>query len=162
MPASVPGLNRRGGGLCGGRSKKGSAVNILVTGGSGFIGSHVVDKLIETGHKVRVLDIKQPSHRQGIEFLKGDITSREDLRRSLANIDIVYHIAAFSNINLVRDNPLATVEQNILGTAYLLEECRDKGIRRFIFASSVYVYEEKGHIYTTSKIASELLCKNFF
>ncbi len=136
-------------------------MNILVTGGSGFIGSHVVDKLIEAGHKVRVLDIKQPSHRQDIEFLKGDITSREDLMGSLINIDIVYHIAAFSNIDLVKAHPLTTIEYNILGTAYLLEECRKRGIKRFIFASSVYVYEERGHLYTTCKIASELLCKNY-
>lgn len=136
-------------------------MNILVTGGSGFIGSHVVDKLIEAGYKVRVLDLKELSHRADIDFLRGDITSRKDLKRSLIDIDIVYHIAAFSNIDLVKANPLITIEQNILGTAYLLEECRGKGIRRFIFASSVYVYEEGGHLYTTSKIASELLCKNY-
>lgn len=135
-------------------------MNILVTGGSGFIGSHLVDKLIEAGHKVRVLDIRQPYH-ENVEFLKGDITSREDVKKSLGDIDIVYHIAAFSDINLVKANPLATIEYNILGTAYLLEECRKREISRFIFASSVYVYEERGHLYTTSKIASELLCKNY-
>ena len=84
-------------------------MNVLVTGGSGFIGSHVVDKLIESGHRVRIMDIKNPSRRQDIEFLKGNITSKEDLRRSLSNIDIVYHIAAFSNIDLVKANPLTTM-----------------------------------------------------
>ena len=136
-------------------------MNVLVTGGIGFIGSHVVDKLIESGYRVRIMDIKNPSRRQDIEFLKGNITSKEDLRRSLSNIDIVYHIAAFSNIDLVKANPLTTIEHNILGTAYLLEECRKREIKRFILASSVYVYEERGHLYTTCKIASELLCKNY-
>ncbi len=135
-------------------------MNILVTGGSGFIGSHLVDKLTEAGHKVRVLDIRQPYH-DNVEFLKGDITSKRDVKRSLSDIDIVYHIAAFSNIDLVKAHPLTTIEYNILGTAYLLEECRKREIRRFIFASSVYVYEERGHLYTTGKIASELLCKSY-
>lgn len=135
-------------------------MNILVTGGSGFIGSHVVDKLVEAGYKVKVLDLKSP-YRGDVEFLQGDITSQEDVKRGLSDIDIIYHIAAFSNIDLVKDHPLATIEQNILGTAYLLEQCRRQKVKRFIFASSVYVYEERGHLYTTSKIASELLCKNY-
>jgi len=136
-------------------------MNILVTGGSGFIGSHVVDKLAEVGHKVRILDIRPSPYREDIDFLKGSITSREDLRKGLANIDIVYHIAAFSNIDLVKDNPVTTIEYNILGTAYLLEEGRRQKIKRFILASSVYVYEQKGHLYTTSKMASEMLCKDY-
>ena len=135
-------------------------MNVLVTGGSGFIGSHVVDKLVEAGHKVRVLDIKKP-YQVNIEFLEGDITSGKDVKKSLIDIDTVYHIAAFSNIDLVKDRPLATIEQNIMGTAYLLEECRLQRVRRFVFASSVYAYEERGHLYTTCKIASELLCKNY-
>lgn len=135
-------------------------MNILVTGGSGFIGSHVVDKLIKAGHRIRILDLKEP-HREDVEFLQGDVTSRDDISQALEDMEIVYHIAAFSNIDLVKANPLTTIEQNILGTAYLLEECRKQGIKRFIFASSVYVYEERGHLYTSSKMASELLCKNY-
>lgn len=136
-------------------------MNILVTGGSGFIGSHVVDKLIDTNHIVRVFDIKEPHRQEHVEFLKGDISSKEDVKGSLAGIEIVYHIAAFSNIDLVKDNPLTTIEYNIMGTAYLLEECRRQGVKRFILASSVYVDSENGHLYTTAKIASELLCKNY-
>ena len=136
-------------------------MNILVTGGSGFIGSHVVDKLIDAGHRVRVLDIKKPTYRGDIEYIKGDITSEKDNRKSLDNIEIVYHIAAFSDINLVKDNPLQTIKYNIMGTAYLLEECRRQKVKRFILASTVFAYDERGHLYTTSKVASELLCKNY-
>ena len=136
-------------------------MKILVTGGSGFIGSHVVDKLIGAGHSVSVLDIKKPTYRSDVEYIKGDITSEKDIRKSLKGIEIVCHIAAFSDINLVKDNPLLTVKYNIMGTAYLLEECRRQKVSRFILASTVFAYDQRGHLYTTSKIASELLCKNY-
>ncbi len=135
-------------------------MKILVTGGSGFIGSHIVDKLIETGHEVRVFDLDEP-HRKDVDFLKGNIISKGDIARGLEDIEVVYHVAAFSNIDMVKDNPLTTIEHNILGTTYLLDECRRQGIKRFIFASSVYVYEKKGHLYTTSKLTSEMICKNY-
>ena len=135
-------------------------MNILVTGGSGFIGSHVVDKLVDAGHQVRVFDLKRPC-RDDVEFLQGDITSRDDVTKGLSGTDVIYHIAALSNIDLIKDRPLVTVEQNILGTAYLLEQCRRQGVKRFIFASSVFVFDERGHLYTTCKLASELLCKNY-
>lgn len=135
-------------------------MNILVTGGGGFIGSHVVDRLIKAGHKVRVLDLKNP-YMEDVEFLSGDITCEEDIKKSLNGIDATYHIGAFSNIDMVKSHPLTTIHSNIMGTAYLLEGCRQQGIQRFIFASSVFVYNERGHLYTTSKLASEMLCKNY-
>ncbi len=136
-------------------------MKILVTGGSGFIGSHVVDKLIDAGHSIRVLDIKKPTYHANVEYFKGDITSEKDIRKSLNGIEMVCHIAAFSDVTLVKDNPILTIKYNIMGTAYLLEECRKQKVERFILASTVYAYDEKGHLYTTSKVASEMLCKNY-
>ena len=136
-------------------------MTILVTGGSGFIGSHVVDKLIEAGHRVRVLDIRPPRYRGDVDFVEGNITSRKDIQRSLVGVDIVYHIAAFSDINLVKANPLLTIQDNIMGTAYLLEECRQRSVKRFILASSYYVPGRRGHLYTTAKLASERLCQDY-
>lgn len=131
-----------------------------MTGGSGFIGSHVVDKLVEAGYSVRVLDLKEP-HRKDVEYFKGNILSREVVREGIRDVDIVYHFAAASNIDLVKDNPLETIEFNVIGTAYLLEEARLNNIRRFVLASSVFVHDTRGHLYTTSKLLSEMLCKDY-
>ncbi|MDD5503719.1 MAG: NAD-dependent epimerase/dehydratase family protein [Candidatus Omnitrophica bacterium] len=135
-------------------------MNVLVTGGSGFIGSHIAGALIQAGHKVRIFDIKNP-YQDRAEFVKGDLRSRHDIAGAVKGQDIVYHIGAFSNIDFVKDNPIETIESNIMGTAYLLEECRNSGVRRFLFASSIYICGGQGHIYTTTKLASEMLCKNY-
>ena len=135
-------------------------MNVLITGGSGFIGSHVVDKLMAAGHFVRVLDVRSP-HREDVDFCRGSIVSEEDVEKSIQDMEIVYHFGGFSNINLVKGNPLEAIRLNIMGTAYMLEACRIHNIKRFLFASSVYVHDEKGHLYTTGKLASELLCKNY-
>lgn len=137
-------------------------MKILVTGGSGFIGSHIVDKLVSAGHMVRILDLKPPYQSSNVEFIKGDFLCEKDIKKAIKNIDAVYHIAGFSNIDYVKENPIKTVELNILGTAKLLDFARKNKVKRFLFASSVYVNETKGHIYTTSKMCSERLCKDFF
>jgi UDP-glucose 4-epimerase len=137
-------------------------MNVLVTGGSGFIGSHIVDELINSGYSVRVLDIKPP-HRNDVDFFKGSILSLDNIEKSLEDIDIVYHLGGFSNIDMVKGSPLETIQLNIEGTANLLDVSRQKKkVRRFIFASSVYVHDSRGHLYTTSKLASELICKNYY
>jgi len=137
-------------------------MKILVTGGSGFIGSHIVDKLISSGYKVRILDLKPPVQKSRVDFIKGDFMKDSVIKKAFDGIDVVYHIGGFSNIDYVKGDPIKTVELNILGTAKLLDASRKRNIKRFIFASSIYVNDNKGHIYTTSKICSEMLCRDFY
>ena len=134
--------------------------NILVTGGSGFIGSHVVDALIKKRHKVTVLDLT-PSKRRDVRFIKGSVLDKTAINSALKNINIIFHLAAVSDINKVKKIPLKTIETNILGTTYLLEASRKAHIDRFIFAGSVFSYGTAGNIYTTSKTASESIIKNY-
>lgn len=134
--------------------------NILVTGGSGFIGSHVVDSLIDKNYKVTIFDMFFPK-RKDVKFIKGSILDKKLIKFALKNIDFIFHLAAVSDINKVQNIPAKTIETNIIGTTNLLEEARKKKIKRFIFASSVYSYGTAGNLYTTSKIASELTIKNY-
>ncbi len=125
----------------------------LVTGGAGFIGSHTVDRLLECGHAVRILDsLAQPVHRTGkpaylnpaAEFVQGDVTRREDLRAALAGIDAVYHFAAYQDY-LPDFSKFFHV--NAVGTALLYELVVEHGlpIRKVVVASSQAVYGEGRH-----------------
>lgn len=133
---------------------------VLVTGGSGFIGSHVVDKLKESGFDVLVFDIIKP-HRDDITFIKGDITSRDQLNNAMQDIEYVYHIAGASDINKVEKQPVNAVDLNILSTAKVLDAARVNDVARVLFASSYFVDSGKGHLYATTKKASEMICSDY-
>ena len=134
--------------------------NILITGGSGFIGSHVVDVLLKNKYQVTILDLNQPK-RKDVKFIKGSILDKSIIRSALKNINFVFHLAAVSDITKVKWIPLKTIETNILGTTFLLENARNVNIDRFVFAGSIYSYGTAGNLYTTSKTASELIIKNY-
>ena len=96
---------------------------VLVTGGSGFIGRHAVDKLIVEGHSVRILDIISP-HRNDVDYFKGSILDSEFVTQAVKDVDIIYHFAGMSNIDKVHRNPIKTLNYNIIGTANILEIIR--------------------------------------
>ena len=134
--------------------------NVLVTGGSGFIGSHVVDALVKKKYNVTIIDTVPPK-RKDVKFVKGNILNKKLIKILLKNNKLIFHLAAVSDINKVINIPETTISINVLGTTILLEEARRAKVKRFIFASSYYSYGNAGNLYTTSKTASELIIENY-
>lgn len=137
-------------------------MNILVTGASGFLGSHVADALSEAGHKVTVFDIREsPWLRQDQTMVTGDLMDQGLLSEITAGMDVVYHFAGIADIDECSRRPVETARINILGTVLLLEASREAGIKRFVFASSAYVYSDLGFFYRTSKQACEAYIEDY-
>ena len=120
----------------------------LVTGGSGFIGSHIVDQLVKKKYKVTIVDKINPK-RKDIKFIKSNKLNLNFLKRVTKNIDYVFHLSAVSDINKVSQNPIYTIENNIIVTSYLVEACRFNNVKKFLFASSIYAQGQAGNLYTT-------------
>ena len=120
-------------------------MKILVTGGAGFLGSHVADTLSEAGHDVTIFDMHaSPYLRPDQKMVVGDILDATAIDSIVSEHEIVYHFAGIADIDECAKRPVETVRYNILGTVYLLEACRKAGVKRFIFASSAYVYSNSG------------------
>ena len=137
-------------------------MKILVTGGAGFLGSHVSDALSLAGHSVTVFDIQDsPYLRDDQTMVKGDIMDQNLIDQTVSEHDIVYHFAGISDIDECAYQPVETVKYNILGTTHILDACRKSDIKRFIFASSAYVYSDAGYFYRVSKQACESLIENY-
>lgn len=137
-------------------------MKILVTGGAGFLGSHVADALSNTGHEVTVFDIQDSQYlRNDQKMIKGDIMDQELVNSVVSEHHIVYHFAGIADIDECSYQPVETVKYNILGTTHILDACRKSNIKRFIFASSAYVYSNAGYFYRVSKQACESLIENY-
>jgi UDP-glucose 4-epimerase len=131
-------------------------MNVTVFGGSGFLGSHVCDKLSDAGHAVTIFDIApSPWLRPEQRFLLGDVLDAEAVNRAVEGAEAVYNFAGIADIGEAESRPLDTVRFNILGNATVLEAARKAGVRRFVFASSLYVYSKDGGYYRCSKQACE-------
>lgn len=131
-------------------------MKITVIGGSGFLGSHVADKLSEAGHKVRIYDrIYSPWLRIDQEMIVGDLLDNDMLIKAIDGAEVVYHFAALADLNDALDKPVETVRINILGTVQALEASRKANVKQFIYASTVYVYSKEGGFYRCSKQAAE-------
>src|SRR4051812_10655229 len=113
----------------------------LVTGGAGFIGSHIVEELVRRGERVRVLDNlstgrmdKLGAVRDKVDFMQGDITRPEDCARACAGASYVLHQAAIRSVPKSMDKPLPSNEANVSGTLNMLVAARDAGAARFVYA----------------------------
>lgn len=138
-------------------------MKILVTGGSGFLGSHIADALSDAGHEVTIFDQAQSGYlRNDQRMLVGNILDRDAVDTAVAGVDVVYHLAAVADIDEAIDDPLRTVEVNVLGTANTLDASNRHGVKRFVYASTIYVYSNHGSFYRTSKRAGELLIEDYW
>lgn len=135
---------------------------VFVTGGSGYIGGHVVEELSDRNYDVTVYDIKKPVWMSvDQKFIEGRLNEPEKLANALKGFDIVYNFASIADINEARENRLLTLETNILGCANILEACVLNGVKKFIQASTVYVYSDKGSFYRISKQTAEHLVEEY-
>ena len=131
-------------------------MKIIVTGGSGFLGSHVADELSKRGHEVTIFDKKKskwikPEQKMYI----GDILNAKDLENVINGADVVFHFAALADIDKALKNPIETTNINISGTVLALELSHKYKIKRFVHASTIYVNSKEGGFYRCSKKAAE-------
>lgn len=135
---------------------------ILVTGGSGFIGSYITEELLRNKYEVIIADISNEHAIAGAKYIKCDILSHEDLIKVFKeDFDIIIHLAGFSNLRESINNPSLTLSLNTLSTTRILELAVAKGIKKFIYGSSAYANSNKGSFYGISKLASEKIVEEF-
>jgi UDP-glucose 4-epimerase len=142
---------------------------ILVTGGSGFIGSHIVDALLERDHEVRVFDLTKP-HNDDAKWFRGDLTNRDDVFHAFRDVEFAFHLGAIADVDVALSNPGLCLRVNELGTLHVLEAAQSVDAERVLLASTTWVYgNTKGiateetplpppeHIYTKMKMGQEQL-----
>ena len=156
-------------------------MKVLVTGGAGFIGSHLAEALVKRGDRVRIVDnlsagalknLKSIANR--VEFIRGDIRSEAVLRRAVKGVGVVFHQAALRSVPKSVDNPDAYHEVNVTATFHLLRLSKEAGVRRVVYASSSSVYGDHTPLpqseqilprpqspYAASKLAMEVYCAMF-
>lgn len=147
---------------------------VMVTGGSGFIGSHVVDKLRDRGIDVRIFDMVFPRFRKDIEYYQGSLLDMESLRMGMNSVHVVYHLAAIADVKDVYEEPHYSEAINTRGAINVLEAARRvSSVKRVVLASTVWVYSDTegnvvdestplsapSHLYTATKMAAEYYCQ---
>ena len=135
-----------------------SAQNIKtwVIGGSGFLGSHVCDHLSDAGYVVTILDqVASPWLRSDQQMLVGDLLNENLLDEAISGCAVVFNFAAIADLDKALAMPIDTARVNVLGNVLVLDACRRHSVRRFMYASTVYVYSREGGFYRCSKQAAE-------
>ena len=118
---------------------------VLVFGGSGFLGSYVVDELLKRNYSVRVADLSPCEYFDPSIWVKCDIMDKKSIDGVFdEEYDVVYNFAGFASLDKSIDHPIDTVKLNIVGNLNILEACKNKNIERFIYASSAYAMSDKG------------------
>jgi len=156
----------------------------LVTGGAGFIGSHLVDKLMEKGFEVVVLDnfstgnlenLRLHVGKENFRIIRGDIRNKADVKKAVKDVDYIFHLAAIISVELSIKNPSLVNEVNVCGTLNILEESLKLNLKRFVYLSSCAVYGNPVYLpideehptrplspYGVSKLTAEHYCMVFY
>jgi len=137
-------------------------MKVIIFGGSGFLGSHVADILDNLGNDVLIYDIKvSPYLRSSQKMIMGDILDQKKVEAAVKGCKVVYNFAGIADIDETCKKPLDSIKYNILGNSIVLEAARKAHIKRFVFASSLYVYSKAGGFYRSTKQSCELLIENY-
>jgi UDP-glucose 4-epimerase len=138
-------------------------MKVVVIGGSGFIGSHVCDYLSNAGYEVTIFDmIVSPWLQKNQKMVLGDLMDKNLLIDTINGASIVYNFGAISDLNEAKEKPLESAQVNIIGNIMILEACRLNNVRRFIYASTVYVYSREGGFYKCSKQSAEHYVEEYY
>jgi UDP-glucose 4-epimerase len=157
---------------------------VLVTGGAGFIGSHLIDHLLTEGYAIRVIDdlssgklanLNDALRSGKVEFVKGDIRDSALIQKYVEGVNAVVHLAAQISVPLSIKDPALTFDMNVSGSLNLMHACIAKGVRRFVFASTCAVFGDSAVLplkedspvnpispYAESKLAAERYCLGFY
>ncbi len=131
-------------------------MRVTITGGSGFLGSHIADELSKKNHKVIIFDKKKSKWlNSNQEMVLGNILDKKKLESVIKRSDIIYHLAGLTDLDEAIKEPIKSVNLNILGTVNVLDLSHKYKIKRFVHASTIYVNSSEGGFYRSSKKAAE-------
>jgi UDP-glucose 4-epimerase len=137
------------------------AKKVVVFGGSGFLGSHLVNLLLVNGYKVIAADVQTTENIPESCFRYCDILDISDVERLVKDCDIIFNFAGYVNLDSAVNNPVSTIELNVMGNLNILEAIRQFGTQRFIYASSAYAMNDKASFYGLSKLTAEKLVEEY-
>ena len=135
---------------------------VAVFGGTGFIGSYVVEELLKRNYEVIAADIKKTKYIPDEVFEQCDILDPQRVEEIVSQVDIVYNLAGFANLDDAIANPVETIKLNVMGNLHILDASRKQKIERFVYASSAYAMSDKGSFYGISKLTSEKLIEEYY
>lgn len=134
----------------------------LIFGGAGFLGEYLFNELNEFNYEVTIADIKSPRFGGDYKFINADILEVSDVEHSLnGEYDYVINLAGFANLDEASNSPIETLNLNVIGNSYILNQLIGKKIKRFVYASSAYAVSNQGSFYGISKLASEKVTEEF-
>lgn len=135
---------------------------VVVFGGCGFIGVYLVEELLRRGYEVIAADINYSQYIEKKYFKKCDILDINQVNDIVKKSDFVFNLAGNANLDDAVNDPIKTMQLNVMGNLNILESCRKNKIKRFIYASSAYAMSDKGSFYGISKLTSEKLVEEYY